>query len=122
MVTLRRGAPYALAALFAASGTLHLLRPDVYSAIVPRALPEPDLVVRLSGIAELACAAGLVTRRGWAAVASAALLVAVFPANVQHALDVLADPASSSLAQAAVICRLPLQVPLIWAALQARRT
>jgi uncharacterized membrane protein len=121
MVTLRRGAPFALAALFAASGTLHLLRPEVYAAIVPRVLPDPDLIVRLSGLAELVCAAGLVTRRRWAAGASAALLLAVFPANVQHALDVLADPASSSLAQAAVIGRLPLQAPLIWAALQARR-
>ena len=121
MVTLRRCAPFALAALFAASGTLHLQRPDVYAAIVPRVLPDPYLVVRLSGVAELACAAGLATRRGWAAGASAVLLVAVFPANVQHALDVLADPASSSLAQAAVICRLPLQAPLIWAALQGRR-
>src|ERR671917_4911 len=109
MVTLRRGAPFALAALLAASGTLHLLRPEVYAAIVPRVLPDPNLIVRLSGVAELVCAAGLATRRGWAGAASTALLVAVFPANVQHALDVLADPASTSLAQAAVIGRLPLQ-------------
>jgi uncharacterized membrane protein len=110
-----------LACLFTASGILHLVRPAFYVAIVPDVLPEPETIVRLSGVAELVCAAGLATRRAWAAWASAALLLAVFPANVQHAVDVVGDRSSSPLSVAAVLLRLPLQVPLIWAALQGRR-
>jgi uncharacterized membrane protein len=117
----RAAAPFLLAGLFTASGVLHLVRPAFYVGIVPDALPEPEAIVRLSGIVELVCAAGLVARRPWAAWASVALLLAVFPANVQHAVHVVSDRTSSPLAVAGVLLRLPLQLPLIWAALQARR-
>jgi len=117
----RRRAPLALAGLFAVSGVLHFVRPDLYAAIVPRALPEPMTLVHLSGLAELVCAAGLLVRAGWAGPASALLLLAIWPANLQHALDTTADPTASGNALAVAWLRLPLQVPLIWAALQARR-
>ena len=117
----RSVAPLLLAGLFAASGILHLVRPAFYLGIMPDALPEPEALVRVSGIAELICAAGLATRRAWAPWASIALLVAVFPANVQHAVDVVDDQSSSPLAVAGVLLRLPLQLALIWAALQGRR-
>jgi len=119
--TWRRRAPIALAGLFTLSGVLHLVRPEIYAAIVPHLLPEPLAIVRLSGVAELICAGGLVTGRRWAAGASVLLLIAIFPANVQHALNVLRDPTSPAVEVTAVIARLPLQVPLIWAALQSRR-
>ena len=77
----RRWAPLGLAAIFTGSGILHLLRPDLFLPLIPRGLPAPALAVAVSGIAELACAAGLVTRRSWAGPASAALLVASFPAT-----------------------------------------
>jgi uncharacterized membrane protein len=71
-------------------------------------------------VAELLCAAGLAvprTRRV-AAWATAALFVAVFPANVTMALDATDR---STLYQAGVWARLPLQVPLIvWAVSIAR--
>lgn len=117
----RRWAPLGLAALFGASGVLHLIRPDLFLPLIPRGLPAPDVIVGVSGIVELACAAGLVTRQPWAGPASAALLVAIFPGNVQFALDQSADPAAGTLAVALAWLRLPLQVPMIWAALQARR-
>ncbi|MEX2182925.1 MAG: DoxX family protein [Chloroflexota bacterium] len=117
----RRWAPLGLAALFGASGLLHLVRPDVFLPLIPRGLPGPDVIVAVSGIAELACALGLVTRHPWAGPASAALLVAVFPGNVQYALDQVADPGAGTLGVALAWLRLPLQVPMIWAALQARQ-
>ncbi|CAN5532039.1 membrane protein [soil metagenome] len=107
--------------LFGASGILHLVRPDVFLPLIPRGLPAPDVIVAVSGIAELACAAGLVTRQPWAGPASAALLVAIFPGNLQYALDQVADPDAGTLSVALAWLRLPLQVPMIWAALQARR-
>ena len=118
---LRRWAPTGLAALFAVSGTLHLLRPDVFLPLVPPALPQRDAVVALSGVAELICAAGLLRQAAWAGPASALLLVAVFPGNVTMAIDAASDPDASSILVALTVLRLPLQVPLIWAALQAPR-
>src|SRR5664279_3141349 len=77
-----------LAVLFAISGSLHLVRPQVFETIVPRRLPAPRGLVYASGVAELACAVGLVHPRTRAAAgwASAALLVGIFPANVQMAV------------------------------------
>ncbi|MEO5884444.1 MAG: DoxX family protein [Candidatus Limnocylindrales bacterium] len=116
----RRWAPLSLAALFAGSGILHFARPEWFLPLIPRSLPEPGAIVALSGLAELVCAAGLVTRRGWAGSASAALLVAILPGNVQFALDQAANPATDPRVVALAWLRLPLQLPMIWAALQSR--
>lgn len=110
-----------LAALFAISGTLHLVRPRPFERIVPRQLPAKRALVYASGVAELTCAAGLIaapTRRV-AGLASAGLLVAVFPANIQMALDVWAGP--SALGKAIALVRLPMQAPMIWSAWRAWR-
>ena len=117
---MHRASPYLLAGLLTLTGTLHFLVPKVFASIVPPALPAPEVLVYVSGIAELACAAGLAaprTRRtaGWA---TALLFVAVFPANVQMALD--ADGRSAGY-RAATWLRLPLQVLLVgWAVSIAR--
>lgn len=118
--SLRRWSPFALAALFAGSGVLHLVRPEVYLPLVPRGLPDPGLLVAVSGLAELVCAGALVTRQPWAGPASVALLVAILPGNIQFAIDQAADPVADSRLVLAAWLRLPLQLPMIWAALQAR--
>ncbi|NNM45509.1 DoxX family protein [Knoellia koreensis] len=117
-----------LAALFATSGTTHLVKPEVFEPLVPKSLPRRREIVYLSGVAELVCAAGLVhprTRRyaGWA---SAALLVAVAPGNVQMSANYgkraqRRQDTSSRVAFAATLARLPLQLPLIRTALKASR-
>jgi uncharacterized membrane protein len=115
-----------LATLFLVSGTTHLVRPQVFEPLVPRALPTPRGLVYASGVAELVCGAGLLhprTRRvaGWA---SAALLLAVFPGNVQMSMNfgrraARRQDAGSRATFAATVARLPAQVPLIRAALRA---
>lgn len=119
----------ALAAAFVASGTIHFVRPAVFEPIVPRALPYRRELVYVSGAAEIACAAGMLaprTRRA-AGLASATLLVAVFPANVQMALDshrAVIDRGSTPTRRAmqiGTLARLPLQLPMIRWALQAAR-
>lgn len=123
MSRVTRWAPYGIAAAFGASGTLHLLRPGTFTPLIPRALPRPTEIVYASGVAELVCAAGLVTRARWAGPASAALLLAILPGNVQMAVDVTAaarqrpTPARVAFA-AACWLRIPLQLPLIRAALR----
>ncbi|MDQ6649379.1 MAG: hypothetical protein M3Z02_04605 [Actinomycetota bacterium] len=119
----RQISPYLLAGLLAAAGVTHFVHPEPYARIVPHVLPARRALVALSGLAELACAAALVaprTRRlaGWA---TAGLFVAVFPANVQMALDAGAPGTSGLLGPAVAWLRLPVQVPLvIWAVHVAR--
>ena len=119
MFRLRHRAPDGLAAIFAVSGVAHLVRPVTFEALIPPFLPAPGAIIALSGVAELICAAGLWRRARWAAPASVALLVAVFPGNVWFAID----PAASrpDVVTAAAWLRLPVQAVLIWAALAARR-
>jgi uncharacterized membrane protein len=90
---------------------------------MPRAIPEAHhkKLIYLSGLAELACAVGLYRRTRWGASASVALLAAVFPANLQMALDAGTGRNPGPTDNPAVAWgRLPLQLPMVWAALQAR--
>lgn len=110
-----------LAVMLTGSGLLHLARPQVFEDIVPKVLPHKRELVYASGAVELACAALMVvprTRR-LGGLLSAGLLVAVFPANVQMAADVVTSPKASPAFKAGTIARLPLQWPLIRAALRA---
>jgi uncharacterized membrane protein len=107
----------ALAAAFAVSGTLHLVRPQLFTPLVPPALPNGRAWVLGSGVAELVCTAGLVTGRGWAAPATAGTLLGVWPGNWWYAVATQrrdAHPAHKAVAWA----RVPLQVPMIAAALR----
>jgi uncharacterized membrane protein len=116
----------ALVGLFAVSGVIHLVRPQAYEPLMPSWLPRHREVIYGSGAAELMCAAGLVvpaTRRtaGWA---SAALLVGIFPGNVKMALDARRSRGTRATARRyrmATLVRLPLQWPLVRAALKVTR-
>lgn len=114
---LDRLAPLGVAASFVASGTMHLLRPQVFLPLIPPRLPRPRAVVYVSGAAELVCAAGLIARRRWAGNAATALLLAVWPGNLQMALDA-GSGRNPGLTDSRLLTwgRLPLQLPLIWAA------
>jgi uncharacterized membrane protein len=123
MVRLRRRAPQVLAAAFLGSGVIHLVRPQTFASIMPRAIPEEHHtnLIYASGVAELVCAVGLVRRTRWAGAASLAILAAVFPANVQMALDAgTGRNQGPSDSRAVAWGRLPLQLLMAWAALQAR--
>jgi uncharacterized membrane protein len=123
MSWLRRRAPELLAAAFTTSGIVHLVRPQVFTAIMPRAIPtrHHTNLIYASGAAELVCAAGLRRRARWAVPSSIAVLAGVFPANVQMALDAGTgrNPGPSD-SRAVAWGRLPLQLAMVWAALQAR--
>jgi uncharacterized membrane protein len=112
-----------LALLLGGSGLLHLTRPRVFEPLIPRRLGLARPWVYGSGVAEIVCAAGLSIGR-WrrpAALLSAALLVVVFPGNVQQAVTAVRSPRASNGYRAGTLIRLPLQVPLvIWALRIAR--
>ena len=110
-----------LAALLGFAGIAHFVNPGFFDEIVPHALPmSPRRWTYLSGAAELACSVAVArpaTRRA-GGLAAAVLFVAVFPANVQMAVDWRDRPA---LERAGAYGRLPLQIPLVLWALRVNR-
>lgn len=115
----RARAPFVVAAAFSVSGVIHLVRPAAFTGIIPEFLPAKTALVYVSGAAELACAAGLWCRARWAGIASAFLLVAIWPANLQMAIT--AQRGDHFSTQILYWARFPLQIPLIWCALQSGR-
>ncbi|WP_369252936.1 DoxX family protein [Geodermatophilus amargosae] len=108
-----------LAAALGGSGVLHLARPRTFEWLVPPELGDARAWVLGGGVAEVGTAALLAapaTRRagGWAA---AGLLTSFLPAHLHHVRVARGRPAF--LAAAAV--RLPLQAPMIAAALRVAR-
>lgn len=81
-----------LAAMFTVTASSHGVQPrrDGLIAIVPTWVPRPALVVTVSGALELLGAIGLILppTRTVAALCLAALLVAMFPANIRAARGV----------------------------------
>jgi uncharacterized membrane protein len=108
-----------LAALLGGAGALHLARPGIYEWLVPPELGDARTWVLATGVAEIGTAALIAapaTRRagGWAA---AALFVSFLPAHLHHFRVVPKKPLPLAVAGA----RLPLQVPLVAAALRVAR-
>lgn len=103
------GRAIGLAALLGGSGVIHLVRPRTYEWLVPPELGDARTWVTATGIAEIGTAALL--------SAAAGLLVAFVPAHLHTFRVVPKKPLP--LAVAAV--RLPLQVPLVTAALRVAR-
>ena len=111
-----------LAALLAGAGVSHFIAPQFYDDIVPHRLPGPPRRwTQVSGVAELACAALVIHRstRRTGATLAALLFVAVYPANIQMAVDWRDRPARE---RALAYGRLPLQAPLVGWALPVRRS
>lgn len=110
-----------LAGMLITMGLLHFAVPKPFDGIVPRWMPGSRRGwTYLSGVAEIGVGVA-VTRTGTrraGGLAAAALFLAVFPANVQMALE---SGHRSALYRTIVWARLPLQLPLIRWALRASR-
>ena len=116
----RRGVRVALAAAFLVDGVLHTLFPAPFMAITPSWVPAPATVVFLTGIAAFAGGLGLLMPRvrRWAGMGLALYCVAVYPANVHHALAHL-TLAGRTAGWAYHGPRLLLQPVFVWACLWA---
>lgn len=106
------------ALLFA--GLDHVLTPARYLPMLPSAIPAPELVVLLTGVAELAGALGLFVPRlrGMAGAALALYFVAVLPANV-HVLLQGGSVDGMPADRAYYVVRLLAQPVFVWWALVA---
>lgn len=117
----KRPLGYAMALLYVVAGGLHFVVPELYAQIVPPVLPAPLALVYLSGLAEITVGVGLLVprTRSYAAWATIALLVAVFPANVYMAVSMVPVEGVSGGDDPSALVRwgrLPLQgVLVLWA-------
>ena len=106
---------YVLAAAFILAGINHFLNPALYLKMMPDYLPAHQFLVDLSGVLESVLGILLLVPRftrlaAWGLIL---LLIAVFPANVNMALNPTLFPEVPPLA---AWVRLPLQLVLIaWA-------
>jgi uncharacterized membrane protein len=92
--TARRLTRWLLAAAYAFAGYKHVTAPAGFIAITPGWVPDPALVVRVTGWCEVAGAIGLMVPPrliGWARPAAgvglALYALCVWPANINHAVN-----------------------------------
>ncbi len=98
---------------YAGAGINHFIRPAFYLQIMPAWIPLQKEIVFISGVAEIVCALLLLftkTRR-LGAYCTIALLIAIFPANIQMLLDYYHN--NNPILWVAIL-RLPIQLLLIW--------
>lgn len=113
----KRALRWLLAAFMTLAGLNHFLSPDVYVGMMPAVLPAPLALVYLSGVAEIAGGLGLLhpSTRKLAAWGLVALFIAMFPANINMAVNKL-PLGARDVPLWALYARLPLQLVFIaWA-------
>lgn len=120
MNAFRLGLRWFVVLLYLIAGIFHLALPGPFLTITPTWVPFPQRVIFLTGLCELAGALGLLlpSLRKAAGLALALYAIAVFPANINHAmLDMgLSHPV---LGWWYHILRFALQPLIVWAALFA---
>src|SRR4051812_18768388 len=109
-----------MALLYLAAGINHFIQPAFYEAIMPPYLPGHPVLILLSGACEVLFALLLLssyTRRigAWCIII---LLIAVFPANIQMAINYYQE--HNTYLWLALL-RLPFQPLLIWWAYKPAR-
>ncbi len=111
-----------MVAFYIIAGVYHFINPHFYKKIMPPWLPWHFLIIYFTGVCEIVFGLLLIPKRSRkpAAWGIIALLVVVFPANIQMMLNYLHQ--QSSYLWVAIL-RLPLQLLLIcWAYLFARNS
>jgi len=110
-----------LAAIYAVAGWLHITTPAPFLGIMPGWVPQPELVVMLTGVAELLGAAALLQPwsqrlRHAGAMGLAVYALCVFPANINHFMIDMAK-ADGGLGLVYHVPRMFAQPLIIWWAL-----
>ena len=81
-------------AMFVMIGLTHLRKPEQLMYMIPKFMPDAWLLVIVSGIAEIVLGFGLLfsSTHYWAAWGLILLLIAIFPANINVAVNNLPPP------------------------------
>ena len=115
----RTAARWLLALGYLVAGVAHLRSPAGFIQITPAWVPDPPLVILLTGLAELAGAVALAAiprLRRAAGIGLALYAVCVFPANINHAFNHIAL-GGTALGWWYHAPRFALQPVLVWLAL-----
>ncbi len=104
---------YIMGALYIAAGINHFVKPAFYEKIMPSYLPNHAFLIFFSGVLEILFGVLLFPQstRPYAAWLIIALLVLIFPANIQMMIDFWKN--KNPYLWVAIL-RLPLQFVLIW--------
>jgi uncharacterized membrane protein len=107
-----------MAACYLVAGILHLIAPSGFIRIVPGFLPWPEFIVLFTGICEIEGAAGLMypPLRKAAGFGLAAYAICVYPANINHAVNMI-DVGGLPNSWWYHVPRLAFQPVLVWWAL-----
>lgn len=106
---------YVIATIFLVAGILHFLKTQAYIDVMPEYIPYHKEMVLISGLAEFLGGVGiLITKvRKWAGWGLMILLIAVFPVNIDMAVNTY-HLQGWSIKFVAYLLRLPLQFVLIY--------
>ncbi len=104
-----------IAILFVAIGTMHFVNPSFFLSIMPPYLPYHLELVYISGVFEILGGLGVLIAplRKWAGYGLIALLIAVFPANIQMLINEVKTH-GWTLTTIPLIIRLPIQPLLVY--------
>lgn len=107
---------YIIAAAFLITGILHFLKPQFFVKIMPDYIPWHLAMVYISGVAEMLGGIGILVSQTqtFAAWGLLLLLVAVFPANINMAVESIQKSGLGSWYSMILLLRLPLQFVIMY--------
>lgn len=112
-MNVKQASLYLMVGLYVSAGINHFWHPETYLKIIPDFLPAHKMINYATGVLEILVAVFLIPKatRHIAAWGLIVLLVLVFPANIQMAIDYKNDSHPNLWV---AYLRLPLQLLLIW--------
>ncbi|SEA66418.1 DoxX family protein [Bizionia paragorgiae] len=104
---------YLMAAVYIFAGIMHFIKPKAYLRIMPRYIPQPKLMVSLSGITEILLGIGLCVPalKNLSIYGIIAMLVVFL---LVHIYMLSGEKASAGIPKWILILRLPLQFGLMY--------
>lgn len=107
---------YVIAVLFVLAGIMHFIKPGMYVRIMPDYIPKHQLMVYISGVAEILGGLGLLISqtKSLAAWGIILLLVVFLTVHVDMPIEAYKNRGGTSFYFIATLIRLPLQFLLIW--------
>lgn len=104
---------YFMAAIYVFAGMMHFIKPKTYLRIMPRYLPRPELLVKLSGIAEIILGIGLCfsATKNLSIYGVIAMLIAFL---LVHFYMLSGKKEGAGIPQWLLLLRLPIQLALMY--------
>lgn len=102
-----------MAAIYIFAGVMHFIKPKTYLRIMPRYLPNPKLLVKLSGVAEIMLGVGLcfpATKD----IAISGIIAMLIVFLLIHFYMLSSKKAGAGIPQWLLLLRVPLQFGLMY--------